>query len=55
MVCLKGKKGKERIEVNCSEDDFTAEYAKLMREGYTISITKAQKYIPKSITRSNGE
>ena len=41
MVCLKGKKGKERIEVVCAEKDFTAEYSKLMREGYTISISKA--------------
>ena len=54
MVCLKGKKGKERIEVICTDDDFTAEYSKLMREGYTISISKAGEHFPKSVTRSSG-
>ena len=47
MYCLKGKKGKEKTEVICTEDDFTAEYAKLMREGYTISVSKLEGYFGK--------
>lgn len=42
MYRLQGKKGKDKKEFYCAEDDFTAEYTKLMRDGYTISITKQE-------------
>ncbi|KAF5059344.1 hypothetical protein DSECCO2_337140 [anaerobic digester metagenome] len=54
MYRLTGKKGKEKAEVTCTVDDFTAEYTKLMREGYRVSVETIGMDLVKSKNQSFG-
>lgn len=55
MYRLTGKRRKEKTEVICTPDYFTAEYTKMMREGYLISVENIGMDVVRNSSTSNGE